>query len=446
MSALRFLPLLALTLALMAAGVSAQGPGVKLPPQIKPGMPPKGPANPPPKAPVDPKGKNPLPPMGPGVPPGMPPIGPGIPPGTPGGPVAPPVEKKDEIKWPKEVNGKTVDAIVKDMRTNSDPAVREACVRALPAFGPKGREEGGDELLEALTKDQDWNVRLAALAVTPTVLLGYAKAPDTLLLTALAEIVKLAGHDLIHVRMEAITAVAACGPYIRTDQPKVVQTLINRSREGTTWQMRRAATACLGLIGQGMQKGDGPETKEKPDAACVTALFAILKSDTCAAVRREAVNSLIALGPVDGKQQKEWRTGLDNVFKFEKDKSVILWTRVCILRNDPSGVKGNENHLNEVAKLLLAPEPGAKIESCQALALLGEEAVSKLQGLLDVLTTIGEDPAVIVAAILAVTNMSSKDNVIVPHLQKLKMEHKNEDVRLVATDAIEYFAGRKKKK
>src|SRR5439155_4691014 len=149
----------------------------KLPIQIKPGAPPVGPGMP--KPPTTPgTGKTP----GTGTPsptqPGNPPTTPGVPSTTPGGPGAP-AAKKDDVKWPKEINGKTVEVIVKEMRTASDPAVREAAVRTLPLFGPKGREHGADDLVLVMTRDSDWNVRLAGLSIAPTVPFAYATGAYT---------------------------------------------------------------------------------------------------------------------------------------------------------------------------------------------------------------------------------------------------------------------------
>ena len=84
-------------------------------------------------------------------------------------------------------------------------------------------------------------------------------------------------------------------------------------------------------------------------------------------------------------QQKAWRAALDNVFKpgTEKDKSIQMWVRVLILRNDPGGVKGNEAHLNAIGELLQSKDAPVQVEACQAIGVLGEEAKAKLQGLLD---------------------------------------------------------------
>jgi HEAT repeats len=453
MRASRLLGLLVLALFVAVAAVSAQPglpPGVKLPtvikpggggpgmPQIKPGPPP-GKVLPGPGQPAPPVGKDPGTPGGGGTGTGTP----GFPGGGGGGAVGGMEKKKDAGNWPKEINGKTPEMIVKEMRTSSDPGVREAAVRTLPLFGPKGRAEGADDLVEALNRDPDWNVRLAAISVAPTVLYALADAPDTPLAQGLTGIVNLLVSEHMNVRFDAINAVAAFGPYVRNTQPKAISTLTNRAREAGSWQMRRAAAAALGAVGQGYPQGE-PGKRVDPDSGAVTALLDILKGDNCAAVRREAVNSLILMGPVGSGQQKKWRSDLDFVVGKEKDKSVLLWTRVCILRNDPGGVEKNKSQLDEVAKVLDATEPGGRLEACQALALLGEEAKSKLQKLLDVIGNKDEQPLVVAAAIVAATTMKSQANVIIPILQPVKMTHKSADVQKVAAEAIEILSGNKK--
>jgi len=435
-----------LAILLTFAAISAQPglpPGVKVPPQIKPGVPPVVPKAPIP-GPGDPKGKNPLP-----IPPGMNPGGVPAIPGIPTGPgAAPPPEKKDNINWPKEVNGKNVETIVKEMRTHSDPAYREAAIRALPLFGPKGREAGADALVEAMSnKESDINVRLAAVGVAPAVLLGLAKAPDAALNNGLGLIVGMLTHEMLNVRFEAVLAAGNVGPYLRTVQPSAVDKLKTNARMGSSWHMRRAAVAALGSVGQGIQTGEGPDDKSPPDTVTVASLLDILKVDNCAAVRKESVNALIALGPVAASQQKAWRAALDYVLNKsnEKDKSVLLWVHVLIIRNDPNGLKGNELHLDAIAKVLGAPEPVGRLEACQALGVLGEDAVTKLQDLIDIINK-EKEVLVVAAAIIAVTAMPSKDAVTVPILKNVKATHPNEDIKKVASEAIDVLEGRKKKK
>lgn len=453
MSAPRLLGLFMTALLLAVTAVSAQTglpPGVKIPIQIKPGFPPPGTGGPPiPKTPPVTPGTGKTPGTGnpsPSNPPSSPSMpstsGPGVP-GAPGGPMA----KKDDGKWPEKINGKNAETVVKEMRTASDPAVREAAVRTLPLFGPKGREHGANELVEAMTRDSDWNVRMAAVDVMPTVIYWFAPGPDTPLANGISGLMNLLINDQTHVRFNAVAAAAAIGPYMRTATfGKVVQTLTNRAKEGGSWQLRRAAAAALGSVGLGMlnMATPDPADREPPDQGAVSALLDILKQDNCAAVRREAVNSLIAVGPVSAAQLKKWRADLDGVVGREKDKSVLLWTRVCILHNDPNGVKGNELMLDAVAKVLQAPEAAGRLEACQGLNVIGQPASPKLDDLMNVIKNKTEEPAVVAAAIAAVATMKEQAKIILPTIDQIKFTHQNEDVRKVAVEASDILSGRKK--
>jgi hypothetical protein len=435
--------LLALFLTAGLLAVTAAPAQVKLPIQIKPGFPPTGPAMPVPKTPTPipstPVPKTPTPsPGAPSTPSGFPSI-PSV-----SGPAGAAGPKKDDAKWPKEINGKTVEVVVKEMRSASDPAVREAAVRTLPLFGPKGREFGGSELVEAMTRDVDWNVKLAALSVAPTVLFGFATSQDAPLAGGVNAIMSMLSSEHMHVRFDAVAAANAFGVYMRTATfGKVVTVLTNRAKESTSWQMRRAAAAALGSVGLGIQRSE--DEREPPDQPTVIALLDILRQDNCSIVRREAVMSLIALGPVSAAQQKKWRADLDSVLTREKDKSVLLWTRTCILENDPNGVKGNEAMLDAVAKVLQPPETTlGKLEACQALGLIGDDAKSKLDDLLNLINNPKEEPVVVAAAVAAVSTMKSQAKITLPIVDKLKFGHPSEDVRKVAQEASDILSGRKK--
>ena len=437
MPAARVLGLFVTALVLTVAAASGQPPGVKFPPQVKPGMPPGG--VPIPKPPVD-KGKNPVP----GVPPGGDPKTPGSDPKTPGTPGMPD-KKRDLAKWPKEVNGKTVDDCVKEMRSNPDPAVRESAVRTLPMYGPVGRDKGAENLLYALAKDPDVNVKMTAMSVAPTVLLGFADSADQPLADGLTILMSNLTSESVHIRYEAVQAVTAVGPYMKTAKPDVIAKLAARTREASSYQLRRGAVAALASVGQGAPPATAGGKGLDPDPGAVSALLDVLRIDNCAMVRREAVNALIAMGPVAASQQKAWRTAMDNIFRVgaEKDKGILLWVRVLIVRNDPNGLKGNEAHLNAIAELLKAPEPAARLEGCRALDALGEDAKTKLQGLLDIIRDPKEEPLVVAAAIAAVAGIQSQAQIIIPVLQNTKMTHANMDVRKVAQEAEDTLRGKK---
>lgn len=413
------------------ASVSAQPgklPGVKVAPQVKPPADPgKLPPATPPKNPIDPKGKILPPGTGPGVP------GTGGPPGTGG---TPPLLKGDPGNWPKEINGKNLETIVQEIRSNPDPGVREAAVRALPYFGPRARELGFPNLLYAQKSDPDINIKIAALDVLPTVCMamGYLNTPDKIYEDGLNAVINLMDSEFYPLRLDAASSVTAFGLYAKVVQPRVVTKLITQTRATSSWQLRRAAAGALALFGQGMPAAEG--VRPDPDTATVTSLLDILKADNCGAVRREAVNSLLALGPVANGQTKTWRADLERVVRQEKDKSVLLWVRTCIVRNDPAGPKANATHMDAIAEVLNAKEDGGRLEACQALGVLAEDAIGKLRELLTVAQN-EKVPAVQAAAISALATMKSQAAAVQPILQGIVGNPAtNMDVRKVASEAI----------
>ncbi len=297
-----------------------------------------------------------------------------------------------------------------------------------------------------MTKDLDWSVRLAAIDVAPAVLLGYATEPDAPLANGLNAIYSMLNSEHPNIRLEAVAAVAECGPYFRTFKPEILQRLDSRARDQSSWQMRRGAVASIGRVGQGQPSQADPDKKDPPDNFAVKSLLKVLRSDPSAAVRREVVNSLLGIGPVATSMQKTWKTTLEGVISqsFEKDKSTRLWVHVLLIRNDPDGLKGNKEHLEAIAKHLKLSEAGGRLEGCQALGYLGEDASSKLQDLIDV---INKDtvPDVLAAAIVAVTAMPKEAATTLPILQRVSTTHPNLDVRAYAREAIKALTTVKKK-
>jgi hypothetical protein len=433
-----FAALAGLTLAISFSGAVAQVPGGKTQPQLKP---------------IDPTKKSDtktdtggilggMPKTG-NLPPIQPPIG-GIGGGGMGGGSSGSKSSSpwDDIKWPKDINGKTLETYVREMKSSPDAGLREAAVRALEGFGPRGRDAGCENLVYAL-RDSDINVRLAALDAVPIVLLAYAKEPDSYLGEGLKGIVTMLDNDSSHVRFQATLAASQVGPYFKMAMPQVISKLSFRTRDPNSWQVRRAAVGALAAIGRGNVNPEDPSMKTDPDVAAVTAVLDSLKGDTCAAVRAEAANSLLLMGPVAAPQLRIWRSTIELSLKNEKDKAVLLWTRVALLRNDPAESKKYEPHLNAIASLLANPEPMARAEATRALGVLGEEASAKLQELLDVATNPKENPLVVAGAISAVSSMRTQAKTTIPLLQKIKETHQNDEVKKVASEAIDILMGKR---
>jgi HEAT repeat protein len=410
----------------MLADVSAQNPpGVKTQPQIKPGE--KGVA---PGGGVGVKpgeGKK-IPPGGGVMPGGNPGVGnPGV--GNPGvgGPGAMPKAPLPATpgNWPKEIGGKKLDFYVKELKSNPDAANREQCARVIPLFGPDAASIAASEnIIWAMTKDVDTNVRIAALQAVP--LMGFS---DTYADPGMAAIATMLSSDQFMTQYEATVALGRIGPYAGKLSSKVAP----RATTSVSWQMRRAACFTLGQIGRAV-----PAMMIEQEPVAVTTLLRVLREDKSAQVKREAATALIAIGPT---AIKEWKITLENVVKseVEKDRTTKLLCRVCLVKNDPAGAKPNDPHIAAIAGVLLNDDPLARADALQALGLLGDTAASKINDVLTVMGDVNEatkNPNVVVAAVMAAAAMPSQAAISIPALQKLQVTATNPDIKNAATQAV----------
>ena len=300
------------------AGLSAQVPKVGTAPVVKSGDPSK-PAQIKPADPVKAPNPVPLPKVGPpsvvppgGVnPPGVPPVMPKdvVPPLGPG--------KKEEDQYPKEIEEKTLNMWMNELRTSKDAQVREAAVRVVPLFGPRAiaLKATSELLLATLKTDPDLNVRLAALSVAPY--MSYNQQEDPLCNDRIDIVTRMLSSESLPVRYDATIAMAGIGPVAK----KAIPQLVARTNEPASWLTRKAAASALGSVGRGWVNPDNPADKVDPAELAVTALLNQVKADPSAAVRREAANSLILVGPVSAVQMKVWKISLETVLKNEKDRA-----------------------------------------------------------------------------------------------------------------------------
>ncbi len=420
------------------AGLSAQVPKVGTAPVVKSGDPSK-PAQIKPADPVKAPNPVPLPKVGPpsvvppgGVnPPGVPPVMPKdvVPPLGPG--------KKEEDQYPKEIEEKTLNMWMNELRTSKDAQVREAAVRVVPLFGPRAiaLKATSELLLATLKTDPDLNVRLAALSVAPY--MSYNQQEDPLCNDRIDIVTRMLSSESLPVRYDATIAMAGIGPVAK----KAIPQLVARTNEPASWLTRKAAASALGSVGRGWVNPDNPADKVDPAELAVTALLNQVKADPSAAVRREAANSLILVGPVSAAQLKVWKISMEAVLKNEKDRATQNLLRVAVLKNDPAGIKANEPLLAAITEQLLAKDSTVRNEACQALGMLGDAANKKAPELLDVITNPKEDNSVTTAAIVAVTGMTSQKGMTVPVLKKVAETHKNDDVRAYAKEAVRILQG-----
>ena len=129
--------------------------------------------------------------------------------------------------------------------------------------------------------------------------------------------------------------------------------------------------------------------------------------------------------------------------KNDKDRSIPLWVRVCLVRNDPMGTKTSE-HLTAIGEMLNDKLPAARGEACQALGTLGDKASSQLQGLLDLIGDGKQPTPVVIAGVMALSAMPSQAAKTVPILTGMQQTHKNEEVKRYAAEAVRILTTPKK--
>jgi len=390
------------------------------------------------------------------------------------------VEPKKDAKeqkapeWPKEVLGKKLDYWVKEISKSTDPSSRESAIRILPQFGPDARKTAGPALLNALTKDTDISVRMTALVTIP--LVGLDDSNIDAGLNAMVALVKpgpSGAHDR-HTKLEAISALSACGPI--ANRASAIPALIEHAcKDQYSWQVRKAGAAALASVGQPVAEmttpggKDSPKTPKEgpapkspkeipksklqgagPNLQAVTQLIRMLSplTEHSHLVRRQAISSLIALGPPHEEQTwKELRTALQAAMK-DPDQSVSIWARVAFIQSELNEIKGDNLNLKYLVGSLLSKEidPAKRIEILQAIAALGDVAASQvIDELLALAQSIdpeitkekmkelkGEDLALTLTAIQALANMPSQRSKSLPVLDKLESLHK--------IDAIKYQA------
>ncbi|MCE9530784.1 MAG: HEAT repeat domain-containing protein [Planctomycetes bacterium] len=325
-------------------------------------------------------------------------------------PVQVPKIPKEEPKfeWPREILGKNLDFWVRSMRESKDASTRDQAIRIIPLFGPDSRKAASANLLYALTKDPDINVRLTAIATVP--LIGFDGAELEAGLTALTNMIKPGSGAANHTRYEVTQALGNCGPIAKRAIPTLVT---NTIIDPTSWQNRKAAAEALGKLGQPTAAGEGP------DIEAVKGLIKCLKTETSHQVRREAINSLMVLGPPTVEAVwRDLRSALE-VSARDNDRSIVIWSHVVFLRSD-FPVKPGDPHMAALTKLIHTTEQSHRIEAIQAIGVLGDEGRSRLNELIALAKSDKEEPAIIASALWAMSQMPCEATKILPIIDNFK--------------------------
>lgn len=354
--------------------------------------------------------------------------------------------KLPEPKWPTEIGGKNLKAWLKDV-IDPDPAVREAALRTLPNFGPDVRKEAGKILVARMAGgEKDPGVRVTLMNTIATV--GFDAAAEETEALRLLGLTIDQGQDGGVGRLTAVQAIAAFGPKAE----RQIELVAGRSLHDASYATRQSIARTLGVIGFNEKFG--------PNRVALNRLAATLARDSCVAVRMEALQSLVVLGPPWAEPRKpnektppkldkgaaksvadfmRERLGLIKAksVALEPDAQLQIWCRVVLMRFDPEEI--TDANLSAISRHTAAPEAGPKVQALQALALFGEQAGSQVDAVVRVLDD--TDPQVLGLGISALASMGVKATGAVAELEKLekKLAQMRED-QLKKPEVLKVFA------
>jgi hypothetical protein len=242
-----------------------------------------------------------------------------------------------------------------------------------------------------------------------------------------------------------------------------VAKLTGNACKDPAYETRRMIAQCLAHVGYNEKTG--------PNLKALNRLAATLAKDPCAAVRMEALQALVALGPpwagpspgkgVPGPINWKDATFIADRMRdrlvvtktngiVEHDKQLEIWCRIVLMRFDQKELE-KEDHLNAISKNFDPNSEGglgAKIQALQALALFGERAAKQVDKVVPLLSD-GED-VIVVAALTTLRAMGIKGQPALDELekrekhwaQKLEERKKEKDYQKVVlnlkTEEIKY--------
>lgn len=340
-------------------------------------------------------------------------------------------DKGPHGKWPTNIGGKGVQDWLKDATEHKDPAVREFALKTLPGFGPDIRKTCSARLIQRMARETDPGVRITVFNTAAVVGLDDSDIPKAVLILARA-VDEGSGLSRLH----AVNTLGLLGPKAEG----AVTALTGVASNDPAYETRRSIAATLASVGFDPVRG--------PNLKALNRLGGTLAKDESAAVRMEALQSLVILGPpwADKKQPGskvnppvDWknctyvadsmrsRVGHGKVAGAETDKQLEIWCRVVLMRFDQKE-GDNPEHMDAFAKYISEHDLGPKLQALQALALFGERGAPKIDAVVQVLRadednikTVEEmEPVLFSTALNTLAAMGVKAKGAIPALSKVE--------------------------
>lgn len=356
-----------------------------------------------------------------------------------------------EPEWPREIDGRDAKSYVKDI-FDPDPSIRVIALRTLPGFGPTvktattpdGKITIGKALLSRMNHliEKDPGVRLASYAAASEI--GFEKEDDIKEAIRLLAITVDQGAAGGQSRIQALQTLATLGPKAEAAIPYIIGQNV---ASDPSFETRRSLAATLGLIAYNEKTGPHPKALH-----CLTAY---LIKDESVAVRLEAMQALVVLGPpihkinvpdsknpgklievpatdaktaepfvrlikmrlAPAKKGENSATGL-----VEVNRQVEIWARVALMRFDEKEI--NEN-LDAITKYIHGSDRGGKIQALAALGMLGPVGARRIDDVVKALES--DDPEVVFAAVSALVGMGPLAKPAIQFVEMLKGRGKTAD-------------------
>jgi HEAT repeat protein len=342
--------------------------------------------------------------------------------------------------FPKEIGGKDLAWWIKELQTSADPSGRETAVKAIPLFGPDAREPALRPLLVALQKEQDPGVR--TVIINTLGVIGANKPEEAKdIVDALALVLSTKTGPGSPVRLHVVRAMHNYGP-----QPATVSALLGIVAD-PSWETRKWTAYTLG-------RAAFPTDARGPSERVLGVLAGTFLKDPAAAVRLDAVQALILLGPPayrpgnpatndPGDYALKVKPYLDPTvaqLKVEKDKGIQIWLTLLVMKYDGSQV--TDANVRQIANHVSGDNPYPRVQALAALAMLGPVAKPAVPAITGALSS--TDPETLGAALNTVTALGETAKPAVPELEKLKAGAKDEWVQKAAGYAIDVIQGKVK--
>jgi HEAT repeat protein len=346
-------------------------------------------------------------------------------------------------KYPDQVAGKNLAGWLKELREATDPGVREAAVRVIPMFGPPARSPSLKPLIAALTRETDPGVRTV---IVDTLGIIGADTPDEG-----KDIAEALGLILINksgpgspIRLNVIRGLTNYGTQAASALANILAV-----KTDPAWETRRAIAHALGRIAYPTDPVRGPATN------VLNALSTDYLKDASAAVRVEAAQSLILLGPPGYRppnpnnpadpgdyavKVKPYLDAAVSALKVEKDKGAQIWLQFLVMRYDGSQV--TESNVRAIANHIAGDDLDARVQALNALVMLQDKAVPAVPAITGLLKS--DDPSTRAMAINTLTALGPVAKSALPELERLKTTEKEDQLKKAAEYAADVITGKVK--